>query len=346
MTSIFNNILSYKRICLCLISIISCLPISYALPIQVTAKVDSGNLLMGKMGMLELQTIVDRGKEIHFPMLETATQDGLVSLVGDTIEIRNTYVADTTQLGGTRIQINYRFPMQAFVPGSYLLPAIEVISGNEKAESNRIALKITGPDVQATDSISPDASPVGPYYTDGWQKVTDKIPNIIYYYWWIFIILAGAILFGIRYLLKHPIKKVPWLKPKPEPTPYELAISRMRSLKQAKLDQNGMEKEYYSKLTEILRQYLWGRFHINALEMTTSQIREAVRKTPDAQVGKKYIEDVLGMADFVKFAKFRPLPDDNVKAFENVLQFIEQTKPVMTQEKSQQEVKPIRPSEA
>ncbi len=34
------------------------------------------------------------------------------------------------------------------------------------------------------------------------------------------------------------------------------------------------------------------------------------------------------MADFVKFAKVRPLPADNIAAYENAVKFVEETKPV------------------
>ena len=34
------------------------------------------------------------------------------------------------------------------------------------------------------------------------------------------------------------------------------------------------------------------------------------------------------MADFVKFAKVRPLPEDNIEAYDNALRFVEETKPV------------------
>ena len=39
------------------------------------------------------------------------------------------------------------------------------------------------------------------------------------------------------------------------------------------------------------------------------------------------MERVLETADFVKFAKVRPLPDDNVRAFTSAMQFVEDTKP-------------------
>ena len=40
------------------------------------------------------------------------------------------------------------------------------------------------------------------------------------------------------------------------------------------------------------------------------------------------------MADFVKFAKVRPLPEDNVKAYDNALRFVEETKPLPVEEEN------------
>lgn len=315
------------------VAIVCALPMAGTAP-AVKASLDSANLLMGRMGELQLQIVLDKGQRPEFPMVGQASQDGLIPLLADTVELRMSFSCDTVALGGNRIQLNCRFPMQAFVPGEYMIPSIPVVIDGDTVESTPLALKVTGPDVQATDSISPDAGPLEPYYKSDITKATDKIPDFIYYYWWIIVILliaAGAL---VWYLKKHPVKRVPWMKPRPEPTPYELAMSRLRSLRESNLCGQGQEKEYYSRLTDILREYLWGRFGINAMEMTTQQIRKAVRNTPDAKAGKKYIEDVLGMADFVKFAKFKPLPDDNAEAFENVVRFVEQTKPLPKPEES------------
>ena len=47
----------------------------------------------------------------------------------------------------------------------------------------------------------------------------------------------------------------------------------------------------------------------------------------ETRLSKENMERVLETADFVKFAKVRPLPDDNVKAFNSAMQFVEDTKP-------------------
>ena len=40
------------------------------------------------------------------------------------------------------------------------------------------------------------------------------------------------------------------------------------------------------------------------------------------------MKQILEITDFVKFAKVRPLPEDNIKAFNWASQFVEDTKPV------------------
>ncbi|MDE6812556.1 MAG: hypothetical protein K2J28_01800, partial [Duncaniella sp.] len=77
----------------------------------------------------------------------------------------------------------------------------------------------------------------------------------------------------------------------------------------------------------ILRVYLQGRFGINAMEMTSTQIRQILDSNEETRLSKENMERVLETADFVKFAKVRPLPDDNVRSFNSAMQFVEDTKP-------------------
>lgn len=63
------------------------------------------------------------------------------------------------------------------------------------------------------------------------------------------------------------------------------------------------------------------------MEMTSTQIRQTIQANEEAKLSKENMERVLETADFVKFAKVRPLPDDNVRAFTSAMQFVEDTKP-------------------
>jgi len=63
------------------------------------------------------------------------------------------------------------------------------------------------------------------------------------------------------------------------------------------------------------------------MEMSSTQILASLRENPDTRGNHTRIKQILELADFVKFAKVRPMPDDNIKTYNNVVQFVEETKP-------------------
>ena len=88
----------------------------------------------------------------------------------------------------------------------------------------------------------------------------------------------------------------------------------------------------FTELTDILRTYLYRRFGINAMEMTSRQILAAISADKETKDKKPLVRQILDMADFVKFAKVRPLPADNIQSYENAVKFVEDTKPVPVEE--------------
>lgn len=290
--------------------------------VTVTAKLDSVNLLMGNMTTLGLEVVQDKGKPGGFPMFRNVDPSlGYVGVCGDSIELRTSFKADTVEIGSGRIQINYKVPLQAFDSGTYRLPEFVYVSESDTARSNALTLQVVPVKVTAEDPIAgfaPVAEPEG-------KKFFDFVPDWFADFWWIILIAVLAIIAFIWAMRRYK-KEGTVLKKKPEPTPYETAMKNLRELKARNLWEQGMEKEYFTRLTDILRIYLDKRFGINAMEMTT---REIMNRLYDSDVKDKrdYVRQILSVADFVKFAKVRPLPADNIAAYENAVKFVEETKP-------------------
>lgn len=288
----------------------------------MTAKLDSVNLLMGNMTTLGLEVVQDKGKPGGFPMFRNVDPSlGYVGVCGDSIELRTSFKADTVEIGSGRIQINYKVPLQAFDSGTYRLPEFVYVSESDTARSNALTLQVVPVKVTAEDPIAgfaPVAEPEG-------KKFFDFVPDWFADFWWIILIAVLAIIAFIWAMRRYK-KEGTVLKKKPEPTPYETAMKNLRELKARNLWEQGMEKEYFTRLTDILRIYLDKRFGINAMEMTT---REIMNRLYDSDVKDKrdYVRQILSVADFVKFAKVRPLPADNIAAYENAVKFVEETKP-------------------
>ena len=291
--------------------------------VMVTARLDSVNLLMGKLTTLYMEVVQDQGKPGGFPMFRDVNPAvGYVGVCGDSIELRTSYKADTVEIGSGRIQINYQIPLQAFDSGTYRLPEFVYVSESDSARSNALTLNVVPVNVTADDPIAGFAKAAEP---EGAQFL-DFAPDWLADYWWLILLilaLAAAVIWAVRRYKKEGTV----LPKKPEPTPYEVAITGLRKLKEKKLWEQGMEKEYFTDLTDILRTYLDKRFGINAMEMTTREIMDNLYNS-DVKDKRDYMRQILNVADFVKFAKVRPLPADNIAAYENAVKFVEETKPV------------------
>ena len=85
----------------------------------------------------------------------------------------------------------------------------------------------------------------------------------------------------------------------------------------------GEIKKYYTRLTEILRQYLENRFRVYSLELTTAETLDALVKTGFKKNGSyNELKAVLTGADLVKFAKYKPEPSENESHFQNSWNFV------------------------
>jgi hypothetical protein len=101
-----------------------------------------------------------------------------------------------------------------------------------------------------------------------------------------------------------------------------------------------MIKQYYTKLTDIVRKYLEHRFNILAMESTSDEIFDSIKdiKIIESQA-QGYLENLLRLADFVKFAKAQPLPDENENSWNNAYNFVLDTKFILKTEEITEPVK-------
>lgn len=288
----------------------------------IKVKLDSTILLMGKMTNLNVEIIQNKNEKGSFPFLDNFRENAIVTVCSDSVELRAPSKIDTVDQNGQQ-KISFSMPVQAFDSGSCLLPSFIYIAGRDTSYSNTVALKVVPVLAEGTDPIDDYANVSDPEN----PSIFDYVPDWVINYWWI-ILLAIILIAVAAYLFYRYKKEGTIFKKLPLPTPYEVAFNGLQDLKGKKLWEQGMEKEYYTELTDILRYYLYGRFGVNAMEMTSRQIMAKLKNIEEAKDQRKYFRKILDMADFVKFAKVKPLPEDNVESFDNALKFVEETKPV------------------
>lgn len=292
---------------------------------QIQANADSTTLVMGDRVTVNLEILKDShsGELLNLPK-KNQDYNGLEFL---------DITADSTQLSNGRIQLKYNLYFQAFDPSELLtMPAFAYAIGHDTVYSDILTFKVLpvvlspelgDPEDIENLTIHPDEGPVS--IPARWY---DWIPD-----WWIWVVVALiAIALGIVIYLLYKKNGSSIFIPRRLPTPYEIATQRLQELKRRRLIEQGQTKVYYTELIDILRTYLEGRFGINAMEMPTKQILRKLRENKETHLSSAQMEQVLQLADFVKFAAANPDPLEGQKTFNTISDFVLSTKPEPTPE--------------
>ena len=314
----------------CLLALaLTCLPMLAGVPTVQVAFDSTATMLMGNTKGLRVEIVEDRGSQGY--LLNTG--DTLTAL----IEIARRGDADTVDLGNNRIQINKTLTLQAFDPGAYELPPLRYVTGHgDTVLSNTLTLDVRAVEVDTTKGILPYRPPVA---ID--TKLLDHLPDKMARYAWLYIaIIVLALLAAIALWLYYRWRKNGKLGPRKKlPPPYDEAKAALARLRSRSLWQHNRVKEYYSGLSDILRRYVERRFGFGAVEMTSSEIAQALGENEEARPAQHLLNNVMQTADLVKFAKMMPVAFENEQAITDAERFVELTKPVEKPKENEAEEK-------
>lgn len=101
--------------------------------------------------------------------------------------------------------------------------------------------------------------------------------------------------------------------------PDELALDRLRRLREEKTWREQGMKFFYTEVSDTLREFVSSEFGIRAMECTSSKIVRDLRA--DVRCRREWIKTVettLQLADLTKFARFTPREQDCLESIEQV----------------------------
>lgn len=86
------------------------------------------------------------------------------------------------------------------------------------------------------------------------------------------------------------------------------------------------QKAYYSGITDALKTYMEDRFGVDAPEMTTAELFEALKGAEDLPADlREEMREVFECADYVKFAKHVASQEENARALPTAVRFVTST---------------------
>ncbi len=215
------------------------------------------------------------------------------------------------------------FNLALYDTGQYLLPPQAIVlhatKSNETLYTRPLAVQIV--------PILPDTANA-PQPIRGPRTLPLTLRDILSLAIWPLVILAVAV---VAYLYWRSRKK---RQPEKIALPeiilpaHELALQELIHLRDKKLPQKGMLKEFFSELSEVLRRYIERRYRFPALEMTTWDIEQELRRDDFPQILHQEGLLILRESDLVKFAKYVPPWQSCDEHLECAFQIVEATKEI------------------
>lgn len=303
---------------------------SFAQGVKASATLDSTLIFIGGQIDLKLEVSQPIDATISWPAFAADT-------ITSNIEIVERGQVDTTK-ANDRIVLSQLFRITSFDSGLHYIPPIELeligAESKEIAKSNSLSLMVVNPFpvVNPEDGITGIKDPINTPF------MLSEIEDILTYTG-IGILLIGLLIF-LYSKYGHLISKKE--KPAEKVVPLEpahiIAMRELDRIQESKLWEKNREKEYYTDITDTLRTYLEHRFNVTAMEQTSDEILDTLKSVGEIDKGSMAeIDQVLKLADLVKFAKFNPLPEENNRSIKNAYAFVDKTKRAVVETSEKEE---------
>lgn len=278
---------------------------------QVAAKTDAAKILIGEQFHVFLEVK-------HNPQDGRLFWADMPVLKG--LEIVDTGSVDST-IVGKDILYKQKLTLTGFDSGVYVIPpmSFKVVPADGPAASyvsDSFVLNVQTVAVDTTKAIKP-IKDIIEVEKEWWE----------YWPWAVAGIALLALIIAAFYFLGR--RKTQVLKPKrPKERPHEKALRRLAEIAGTSYFEEGKIKEYYTDLTNVLREYMEERFGISAAELTTDELLKLAKSQQDLKKIRTELKQIFRTADLAKFAKASPDQAEHLACMDAATKIINKTKTV------------------
>ncbi len=284
-------------------------------PVTVHVRLDKTKISIAQTVLLQFEATVGPGYEIQMPKVDEALQDfGLVGwdTSGERLDEKNNVVT------------TYEYRLEPFLSGNYEIPAFTFTFHDVNEPDAKHELSSEPVAVEVASLLGEDRANLVIEDIEGVVAMPRKAAT-----WWVRLLVgAGVALAAAGVVAWFLLRRAGRLQVQRIFQPaHEIAYARLRALVAEKLVEAGRIKEFYERISGILRYYIEDRFDLHAPERTTEEFLDELRRTevlrsPD----KNVLGEFLTHCDLVKFARHAPTTEQIQRSFDLVKDFIERTR--------------------
>lgn len=282
-------------------------------PLSVHVRIDKSKLTIAETLLLEFEAVIEPGYEVRMPKVDKVLENfGIVDWnnMGNRLDENNNVVS------------TYRYRLEPFLSGKYEVPAFtfEFYDVNS-VDDKTYELSSEPVEIEVTSLLGEQR---GELVIEDIEDVVEMPQEAsLWWVWFLIIAFIAAVALGWVLLRRKRVAKlIRIFKPA-----HEIAYDRLEALVHENLVEAGKIKEFYERISSILRHYIEHRFDLRAPERTTEEFLAELKYTDVLSLSdKESLEEFLTHCDLVKFAKHSPTTEQIQKTFDLVKEFIENTK--------------------
>jgi len=252
--------------------------------------------------------------------------------IGRDIEILEVLQHDSILENNRRI-LTQEYLVTSFKKGSNMVGPVPVAFTSgviaDTISTYPVFLYVDAPAIDTTKAIKPIKGPVNTPV-----NFAEILPWLLI---GIGILMIAVTLFWIYSFYSRKKENSGGLFSVPREPAHIIALRELDALAEARLPENGMVKEYYTRLTNIVRLYMENAYQIPAMERITLEIIEEFgQHLPGESELSDQLKELLELADLVKFAKEDPLPTENKRNLDNAYTFVRKTHELQEETEAQE----------